>query len=125
MDSGDSEDSVYEIPKQRLARRSSDYGLPDWVKLAMTVAATTVTVVLWATSTFISRTEFAQHMNQQTTDLQRVGSVQEHYANAEKDTAKTLYLIESRLTGIETKMDILVEGGSLGSNQRKDRNAQR
>lgn len=101
------------LPKKRLARRSSDYGLPDWVKLAITVAATTVTIILWATNNFISRTEFNQHMSQQSSDLQRVSTVQQNYAFAEKDTAKTLATIENRLTSIETKMDILVDGGTI------------
>lgn len=95
-------------------RRSSDGGIPDWAKLAATVAATTATMVLWATSTFISRSEMVNHMDQQTKDFVRITASQEKYSAAEHNTARNLYDISNRLTSMETKMEILING--LGTN---------
>jgi hypothetical protein len=91
-------------------RRRSDLGIPDWVKLAATVAATTITMFMWATNTFISRTEMSQHMDQQSKDFGRMAATQEHYADAERSTAVNLGTINSRLTGIETKVELVLDG---------------
>jgi hypothetical protein len=90
-------------------RRRSDAGIPDWAKLAATVAVTTVTMFVWATSTFISRTEMAVHMDVQSKDLARLSTTQEHYAEAERGTANGLGAINARLTGIETKVEMVLE----------------
>lgn len=85
-------------------------GVPDWAKLAATVAAATVGVVLWATNNFVSRAEMTQHMEQQSKDFSRVVNNQETYAQMERGTAANLSNINARLTGIEAKMEILLEG---------------
>jgi septal ring factor EnvC (AmiA/AmiB activator) len=86
-------------------RRRGDSGIPDWAKLAVAVAAATVSVVLWANANFISRAEMNQHLDQQAKDFARVSSSQEHYADAERNTAGNLSEINSRLTRIETMLE--------------------
>jgi hypothetical protein len=86
-------------------RRSGDVGIPDWAKLAATVAFTTVSVVLWANANFISRVEMNQHLDQQSKDFSRVAASQEHYSDAERGTAANLGEINSRLTRIETLLE--------------------
>jgi hypothetical protein len=98
-------DAQEETPR----RRRGDVGIPDWAKLAATVAVTTVTMFVWASNTFISRTEMSQHMDTQSKDLARVQNTQEHYAEAERGTASNLSSINSRLTGIETKVEMVLE----------------
>jgi len=83
-------------------RRRGDSGVPDWAKLAVSVAAAVVSVVLWANANFISRVEMNQHLEQQSKDFQRVAVTQEHYSMAERETAKQLSEVNSRLTRIET-----------------------
>ena len=96
------EDIDQEEPRRR---RRTDTGLPDCVKLAATVAVTTMTAIAWATGTFISRTEMNQHLDQQAKDFSRVSNSQEHYADAERGTSQNLSEINSRLTRIETLLD--------------------
>jgi len=86
-------------------RRRGDVGVPDWAKLAVSVAAAVVSVVLWANSNFISRVEMNQHLDQQAKDFSRVSNSQEHYADAERGTSQNLSEINSRLTRIETLLD--------------------
>ena len=86
-------------------RRRGDAGVPDWAKLAVSVAAAVVSVVLWANANFISRVEMNQHLDQQAKDFSRVSSSQEHYADAERGTSQNLSEINSRLTRIETLLD--------------------
>jgi hypothetical protein len=86
-------------------RRESDSGIPDWAKLAATVAGTTVTIILWANANFISRTEMNQHLDQQAKDFSRVAVSQDHYSDAERGTAANLSEINSRLTRIETLLE--------------------
>jgi hypothetical protein len=86
-------------------RRRGDAGVPDWAKLAATVAVTTVSVVLWANANFISRVEMNQHLEQQSKDFARVAASQEHYSDAERGTSQNLSEINSRLTRIETLLD--------------------
>jgi len=90
-------------------RRHSDSGIPDWIKLAATVALTTVSMFVWATQTFVARTEMVMHMDAQTKDLNRMASSQEHYSDAERVTASNLGTINSRLTGIETKVQMVLD----------------
>lgn len=92
-------------------RRSGDAGIPDWAKLAATVAGTTVTIILWANANFISRTEMNQHLDQQAKDFTRVSASQEHYADAERGTAANLSEINSRLTRIETMLEARAPNG--------------
>jgi hypothetical protein len=92
----------------RPRRRSSDVGIPDWAKLA--AVATTVATFVWATSTFISRTEMNQHMEQQTKDFTRIAASQDHYAEAERVTARAINNVEVKLTGIETKVELVLDG---------------
>jgi hypothetical protein len=92
-------------------RRAGDQGIPDWAKLAATVAITTVSVVLWANANFISRVEMNQHLDQQSKDFARVSSSQEHYADAERGTAQNLSEINGRLTRIETMLEARVPNG--------------
>lgn len=99
-----------DIQEEKPRRRRGDVGIPDWAKLAATVAATTGTMFLWATSTFVSRAEMNQHMEQQSKDLSRLTSIQEKYADAEHNTARNLGSIDTRLTSMETKMEILING---------------
>ncbi len=87
-------------------------GIPDWAKLAVSVAAATVTVMLWATSNFISRAEMAQHLDQQAKDFSRVSMTQDHYADAERVTASQLSEINARLTRIETMLDARAANGN-------------
>ena len=88
--------------EDRPRRRATDTGLPDWAKLAVSVAGATVAVVLWANANFISRTEMNQHLDQQAKDFARVSAGQDHYADAERVTASQLSEINARLTRIET-----------------------
>lgn len=99
-----------DLEEEQPRRRKGDVGIPDWAKLAATVAATTGTMFLWATSTFVSRGEMQQHMEQQSKDLSRLTNIQEKYADAEHDTARNLGDIGTRLTSMETKMEILING---------------
>jgi septal ring factor EnvC (AmiA/AmiB activator) len=92
-------------------RRASDAGIPEWAKLAATVAVATVSVILWANANFISRAEMNQHLDQQSKDFARVSSSQEHYADAERGTAENLSEINSRLTRIETMLEARVPNG--------------
>jgi hypothetical protein len=71
-------------------RRKEDTGLPPWLKLAITVIATTMVVVGWAESRFVSRVEWANHDKQQITDMARMTEVQRSYALAEKVTGDGL-----------------------------------
>ena len=86
-------------------RRRGDVGVPDWAKLAATTASVTIAIILWAISTFISRAEMAQHLDQQAKDFYRVAAAQEHYSDAERGTSANLSEINSRLTRIETLLD--------------------
>jgi hypothetical protein len=92
-------------------RRASDAGIPEWAKLAATVAVATVSVILWANANFISRAEMAQHLDQQAKDFARVTASQDHYADAERATAGNLSEINSRLTRIETMLEARVPNG--------------
>ena len=105
------EEDVQEGPVYQHRRRAGDQGIPDWAKLAATVAVTTVSMFLWATSTFISRTEMVQHLDQQLKDFSRVSNSQEHYADAERGTAVNLSEINGRLTRIETLLEARVPNG--------------
>ena len=98
----DTEQEGQDYPQRR---RRGDVGIPDWAKLAATVAFTTVSVVLWANANFISRVEMTQHLDQQSKDFSRVVDSQEHYSDAERGTSQNLSEINSRLTRIETLLD--------------------
>jgi hypothetical protein len=100
-----SEDDTQEGQDYPHRRRRGDTGIPDWAKLAATVAGTTVTIILWANANFISRTEMNQHLDQQAKDFTRVSASQEHYADAERGTSQNLSEINSRLTRIETMLE--------------------
>ncbi len=90
--------------------------VPQWAKMVATVigtaVTTTVAIILWANNTFISREVYLAHARQQDMDLARLSQAQDSYANAERVTASQLSAISSRLTGIETKVDIVIEGMS-------------
>jgi septal ring factor EnvC (AmiA/AmiB activator) len=100
-----SEDDTQEGQDYPHRRRKGDSGIPEWAKLAATVAIATVSVILWANANFISRAEMNQHLDQQSKDFARVSSSQEHYADAERGTAENLSEINSRLTRIETMLE--------------------
>lgn len=100
-----------ENPEPRHRRRHTDVGIPEWAKLAATVAVATVSVILWANANFISRAEMAQHLDQQSKDFARVAGSQEHYADAERGTSQYLSEINSRLTRIETILDARAANG--------------
>ncbi len=108
---GDNEFDIDEDPKATHRRRRTDVGIPEWAKLAATVAIATVSVILWANANFISRAEMAQHLDQQAKDFARVTSSQDHYADAERITASQLSEINSRLTRIETLLDARATNG--------------
>ena len=108
---GDEEIDDDDQPEPRHRRRRTDVGIPEWAKLAATVAVATVSVILWANANFVSRAEMAQHLDQQSKDFARVAGSQEHYADAERGTAQHLSEINSRLTRIETMLDTRVVGG--------------
>lgn len=101
-------------------KEGKGFALPDWMKLAIAVAGTTVTMVMWANSTFISRVEFNNHMAEQTKDFARTVRTQEQYADAEKGTAKSLGTIESRLSSIETKLELLLDGAIVTQPRKKN-----
>ncbi len=82
----------------------------DWIKLAITVLVTIIGAFAWATNTFVSRVEYSQHMEQQTKDLSDLKTVQGSYATEERSTANRLGGVENRLTSIETKIDIMING---------------
>lgn len=86
-------------------RRYGDQGVPDWAKLAASVAVAVISVVLWANANFISRVEMNQHLDQQSKDFSRVAVSQEHYSDAERGTSANLSEINSRLTRIETLLE--------------------
>ncbi len=90
--------------------------VPQWAKMVAaivgTAVTTTVAVILWANSTFVSREVYVAHARQQDLDIARIVQTQESYATAERLTASQLSAISSRLTGIETKVDIVIEGMS-------------
>jgi len=92
-------------------RRQSDVGIPEWAKLAATVAVATVSMILWANSNFISRAEMSVHLDQQSKDFARVSASQEHYADAERGTSANLSEINSSLTRIETMLEAKVSNG--------------
>ena len=71
-------------------RRRDDSALPPWLKLGITVVATTIVVVGWAESRFVSRVEWANHDKQQSADLTRIVDVQRSYAIAEVATGQGL-----------------------------------
>ena len=91
--------------EQEQQPRVVNAALPEWAKFAGTIIVTMVAMFTWATSTFVSRIEWAQHADQQRIDLNRVSEVQQTYANAEKGTANNLSEINSRLTRIETLLE--------------------
>jgi hypothetical protein len=102
---------------QRLRRRRSDYPervtFPDWLKLSVSVAGTAITttalVILWVNGTFATKAELVSHNQQQLMDLSRLSSNQKDYADAEKGTSGSLGKIDARLTGIEAKMEIVLD----------------
>jgi hypothetical protein len=83
-------------------------GLPPWAKLALTMIGTTITTItalfLWASSTFVSRVEYANHTAQNAIDMERLAQTQKSYAIAESVTAATLS--DLKVDVAEVKKDV-------------------
>ena len=70
--------------------RTRGNNFPEWAKFAGTIVATTILVIGWAESRFVSRMEWANHDRQQGIDIGRLASVQAEYARAEVVTGQGL-----------------------------------
>lgn len=71
-------------------RRREDDGIPNWAKLALSVAGTTIVALGWMELRFVSRVEWANHQAQQALDMSEMKESQKSYAIAEKVTSNGL-----------------------------------
>ena len=71
-------------------RRRRHDNFPQWAKFAGSIIGTTILVVTWAESRFVSRMEWSNHDRQQSIDIGRLAAVQADYARAEVVTGQGL-----------------------------------
>ena len=76
--------------------------LPSWLRAVFYIAGGMLAGLGIAEARFVTRVEYAGHMEQQRVDVERLMRVQADYAHAERGTAENLGTINERLSGIES-----------------------
>jgi len=98
------------VTDEKPSRRREDYGrIPDWAKFSTAVIGGCALALVWVEGRFVTRVEWASHLEAQKLALAGVVATQQEYATAEKATAAQLAAMNVKLTVIDTRQQIVLE----------------